>query len=109
MDSKIVAREYSSVTRCDLMEDGYWKAVTDTHDRVLYEGETEWRDEGVNAMAMDTNPQEAIKTAMNSVLSYIVQNVYQNGFSSLVEYRDYQKALEEKKAETNHGIEAKSL
>lgn len=99
MDKKIIAREYVSTTRCDLMEDGYWKAFNEVHDRVLYNGESEWIDEKVDAMAMDTDPQKAIQTAMTSTLNYIVQNVYQNGFSGLIDYRIYQKSLEQKKAE----------
>lgn len=98
MEKKIVSREYISSTKCDLMEDGAWKAVNEVYDRVLYDGETEWVEEMVDAMAMDDRPDEAIKVAMNSVLAYIVQNVYQNGFTSLVEYRNYKRALEEKKA-----------
>ena len=92
-DNKVIAREYTSVTKCELMEDGYWKAVSETHDRLLREG-MDWVDEKVDAMAMDMNPQEAIKVAMNSVLQYIVTNVYQNGFSSLVEYREYERSLQ---------------
>lgn len=103
MDKSVISREYVSTTRCDLMEDGYWKAVNEVHDRVLYEEETEWVDEMVNAMSMDTNPEEAIKTAMNSVLQFIIQNVYQNGFASLVDYRNYQKSLEEKRTEAVSG------
>lgn len=101
MDKKVIAKEYVSTTRCDLMEDGYWKAVNDVHDRVLYEGEIEWVDEKVDAMSMDTDPAKAIQTAMSSSLNYIIQNVYQNGFSSLIDYREYQRALEQKKNEAN--------
>jgi hypothetical protein len=97
MEKKIIAREYISTTRCDLLEDGGWKAVNQVHDRVLREGETEWVDEMIEAMSMDTSVDDAIKTAMNSVLAYIVQNVYQNGFQSLVEYREYKRKLEEGK------------
>jgi hypothetical protein len=109
MDSKIISREYVSTTRCDLMDDGYWKAVNTVHDRVLYEGDETWVDEAIECMSMDTDPTEAIKIAMNSVLQYLIQNVYQNGFSSLVEYRDFQKQLELKKAEANSDIETQSL
>lgn len=103
MDKKVIAREYVSITRTDLMEDGYWKAVNEIHDRVLYEGDAEWIDEVVNAMSIDENPQAAVKTAMNSSLRYLLQNVYQNGFNGLVEYREFQRQLESKKAEDKVG------
>lgn len=106
MDKKVISREHVSTTRCDLMEDGYWKAMTEVHDKILYEGETEWAVEMLNAMAMDTDPQEAIKVAMNSVLQYIIQNVYQNGFSSLVDYRRYQRDLENRKGDAAGVLEA---
>lgn len=109
MEKKVISREYSSVTKCDLMDDGYWKAYTETKDCVLYEGETEWVIEIVDAMSMDTDPSKAIQTAMNSVLQYIVQNVYQNGFKSLVEYRDYQRALESKKAEATSDLKTSGI
>jgi hypothetical protein len=94
---KIISREYISTTRCNLMDDGYWKATNEIADRVLYEGAEEWIDERVDAMAMDTNPKAAIKTSMESVLNYLVQNVYQNGFDGLIEYREFQNKLAEKK------------
>jgi hypothetical protein len=90
---KIISREYISTTRCNLMDDGYWKATNEIADRVLYEGAEEWIDERVDAMAMDTNPKAAIKTSMESVLNYLVQNVYQNGFDGLIEYREFQNKL----------------
>jgi hypothetical protein len=105
MDKNVISREYTSVTKCDRMDDGFWKAYTETKDAVLYEGETEWVVEIVDAMAMDSNPQKAIETAMNSVFNYIMQNVYQNGFKSLVDYREFQRSLESKKAEAKGGIE----
>jgi hypothetical protein len=96
-EKKIVGREYLSTTRCDLEEGGNWKAVNTIHDRVLYEGQTEWIDELVEAMSYDANCQQAIQTAMSSTLNYLIQNVYQNGFNGLVEYRAYQKQLEQRK------------
>lgn len=103
MDKKVIAREYISTTKCDLMEDGYWKATNEVADRVLYEGESEWLDERVDAMSMDTDPKRAIKIAMESVLNYLTQNIYQNGFDGLIEYREFQNRLEEKKAEAKVG------
>jgi hypothetical protein len=109
MDKKIVSREYSSVTKCDLMDDGYWKAYTETKDAALYEGETEWVIEAVDAMSMDTDPSEAIKVAMNSVLQYIVTNVYQNGFKSLVEYREFERMAIAKKAEATSDLKTQGI
>ena len=94
MDKKIVGREYLSSTLCELGEDGYWKVKSETHDRVLYEGDTEWVDEMVDAIGIDRDCQSAIQTAMGSTLNYLTQNVYQNGFNGLVEYRAYQRQLE---------------
>ena len=109
MDKKVIAREYISTTRCDLMEDGYWKATNEVADRVLFDGEDGWIDERVDAMAMDTNPKEAIKTSMESVLNYLMQNVYQNGFDGLIEYREFQNKLLEKKAEAKVDAKTESL
>lgn len=106
---KVIAREYTSVTKSELQDDGYWKAYTETKDAALYEGETEWVVEVVDAMAIDAEPSKAIQTAMNSVLQYIVTNVYQNGFKSLVEYREFERAFKQKEAEAKGGIEAKSI
>lgn len=94
MDKEIIGREYLSSTRVDLDNDGTWKAVNEIHDRVLYRGETEWVDEVINAMSIDTDSQTAIQTAMSSTLNYLVQSVYQNGFKGLVEYRAYQRELD---------------
>ncbi len=109
MDKKVIAREYISTTKCDLMEDGYWKSVNEVADRVLYEGSDEWIDERVDAMAMDTDPKKAIKTAMESVLNYLLQNVYNNGFDGLIEFREYRKSLEEKKVEAGRDTEVTSV
>jgi len=94
MDKKIVAREYISTTRCDAKDGGWWEAYNKVTDRVLYEGENEFLEETVEAKAMDTDSQNAIQTAMNSTLSYLIQNVYQNGFKGLIEYREFQRKLE---------------
>jgi hypothetical protein len=109
MDKKVISREYISTTRCDLMDDGYWKATNEVADRVLFEGEEEWLDERVDAMAMDSNPKSAIKTSMESVLNYLLQNVYNNGFDGLIEYREFQNKLAEKKEEANRDTEVTSL
>ncbi len=109
MDKKVIAREYISTTRCDLMEDGYWKAVNEIADRVLFDGEEEWLDERVDAMSIDTDPKQAIKTSMQSVLNYLMQNVYQNGFEGLIEYREFQNKLAEKKEEANRDTETSSV
>ena len=94
---KIIGREYLSSTKCSLDSDGVtWKAISEIRDRVLYEGETEWKEEAVEAMSLDTDTQKAIQTAMSSTLNYLVRNVYQNGFVGLVEYRTYQSELEAK-------------
>lgn len=97
MEKKIVGREYTSVTKCTLDGDEYWKAINEIHDKVLYEGEIEWVDEKIEAMSIDKDSQAAIQTAMSSTLNYLVQNVYQNGFNGLVEYREFQRALEDGK------------
>lgn len=99
-DKKIVGKETTSTTSCNLQPDGYWKVVSQIHDRVLYEGETEWIDEMVEAMSMDKDCETAIKTSMNSTLSYLLQNVYQNGFAGLVEYREYERKLNASKVES---------
>jgi hypothetical protein len=109
MDKKVISREYSSVTKCDLMDDSYWKAYTETKDAVLYEGETEWVMEIVDAMSMDTDPSKAIQTAMNSVLQYIVTNVYQNGFKSLVEFREFERTSASKKAEALSDLKTQGI
>ncbi len=96
MDKKIVGRHYYSSTNCMLAEDGYWKAVNEIHDRVLYEGETEWVEEKIEAMSFDSDIQTAIQTAMGSTLNYLVQNVYQQGFDGLVEYREFERAKNDK-------------
>jgi len=99
MDKKIVGRIALSSTKCELQEDGNWKAISEICDKVLYEGDTEWKEETVNAMSIDTDSQSAIQTAMGSTLNYLVQNVYNNGFNGLIEYREYQKQLEEGRKE----------
>jgi hypothetical protein len=109
MEQKVIAREYISNTRCDVQEDGTWKAFNEVKDRVLLEGATEWIEESVNAMAYDDAPEEAVKTAMNSVLAYIVQNVYQKGFRGLVDYRAYERQLEEGRKAKDVNTEAESI
>jgi len=95
MEKKIIGRIALSSTKCDLMEDNNWKAVSEIWDKILYEGETEWVEEKVDAMSIDSNAENAIQTAMGSTLNYLMQNVYQNGFKGLVEYKEYQKQLED--------------
>ncbi len=90
---KIIGRDYLSATKCTLESDGTWKAYSSITDRVLYEGETEWTEETVDAMSYDRDTQQAIQVAMSSTLQYLVQNVYQNGFNGLVEYRAYERKL----------------
>ena len=108
MDKNVISREYVSTTRCDFQEDGYWKAVNEVMDKALYEGETEWVVEKLSAMSIDTTPKAAIETAMKSVLQFLLENVYNNGFSDLIAYRDYEREFEAKKAEATNDIEAES-
>jgi len=93
MDKRIVGREYISSTKCHFEDDGTWKAINEIVDRVLYEGDTEWVEESVNAMSFDAACNTAIQTAMGSTLNYLLQNVYQNGFNGLVEYREYERSM----------------
>lgn len=95
MDKKIVGRHYYSSTICSLESDDYWKAVNEIHDRVLYEGETEWVEEKLEAMSIDKDIQTAIQTAMGSTLNFLVQTVYASGFNGLVEYRQFERGLED--------------
>jgi len=99
MEKKIVGRIALSSTKCDLMEDGNWKAISEIWDKVLYEGETEWIEEKVDAMSIDNNAENAIQTSMGSTLNYLMQNVYNNGFRGLVEYREYERNLLEGRKE----------
>jgi hypothetical protein len=92
-EKKIIGRIALSSTKCDLQEDGMWKAVSEIWDKVLYEGETEWTEEMVTAMSFDNDSQSAIQTAMGGTLNYLLQNVYNNGFKGLIEYRDYERKL----------------
>jgi hypothetical protein len=92
MEKKIVGREFFSSTKCLLDDEDFWKATNLITDRVLYEGETEWVEETVDAMSIDKNCQSAIQTAMSSTLTYLAQNVYQNGFNGLVEFREYERS-----------------
>lgn len=109
MEQKIISREYISITKCDLMDDGAWKATNTVYDRVLRDGETEWIEEKADAMAMDDKPDEAIKIAMNSVMRYLIENIYQNGFKSLVEYREYKRKFEEGKKASQNDSKAQSI
>lgn len=99
LEKKIVGRIALSNTKCDLQEDGTWKAVSEIWDKVKYEGNENWIEEKVDAMSYNDTPEEAIQTAMGSTLNYLMQTVYNNGFKGLVEYRDYQRLLEDKKKE----------
>lgn len=96
-DKKIVGRIYMSTTSTMLDEDGYWKAINSITDKVLYEGETEWVEEKIESMALDRDSTAAIQNSMNGSLSYLMQNVYQKGFNGLVEYRAFERRLNEPK------------
>lgn len=101
---KILAREYLSKTVCTLCNepDGTtsWKATSEIHDKVLYDG-MDWIDEVVEAVVFSPDSQEAIQQAMTITLQYLVDNVYKNGFNGLVEYREYQKRLDDGKIKSN--------
>lgn len=98
-DKRIVGREYLSVSRSILDDDGYWTAINEIHDKVLYQGETEWVDEKIESMSINRDPTEAIQTAMGSCLNYLLQNVYNSGFKGLVEFREYERQVEAAKQE----------
>jgi hypothetical protein len=97
MEKKIIGREYLSSTKCDLQEDGTWKAYNAIVDKVLYEGDAEWTEEKIDAISFNDDAQLAIQTAMTSSLNFLLENVYQNGFKGLVEYRAYERSLKEDK------------
>ncbi len=99
-EKKVVGRKSSSVTVCNLQEDGYWKVVSEIVDDVLFEGDKDWTSEKVEAMAIDKDCSAAIRTSMNSTLGFILDNVYKNGFPGLVEYRAYERQLNASKTES---------
>lgn len=99
-EKKVIGRKSASNTTCDLQEDGYWKVVSEIIDGVLYEGNEDWTTEKLEAMAIDKDCSAAIRTSMNSTLGFIIDNVYKNGFTGLVEYREYERQLNASKTES---------
>lgn len=95
-DRKVVGRKFSSTTVSELDDEGFWKVVATSTDSALYEGAEEWVTEQIESMSVDRNHAEAIQTAMSSVLSFLVENVYNKGFTGLVELREYERSLEKK-------------
>lgn len=97
MEKKIVGRESLSTTHCELEEDGTWKVLSEIGDAVLYDGESEWVSEKVDALVYNKDCQKAIEIAMNSTLGFLLDNVYKGGFKGLVEFREYERRLKEGK------------
>lgn len=93
MDKKVIGRENTSSTVCELQEDGFWKVTQIVIERVLYEGKDEWVEERVETMSIDRNIEAAMQTALASSLNFLFQNVYDNGYKSLVEYREDERKL----------------
>jgi|SRR5689334_13594371 len=94
MEKKMVKSIVTSVTTCDLEPDGNWKAINKIIHSAVFEGETEWVTESVDAMSIDSSPQSAIQTAMGSTLNYMFETVYNKGFKDLIAYREYERKLE---------------
>jgi len=101
MEDKIVARIYKSETSSVLQEDGYWKVVATTKDSAKYEGKEEWVEEVLEAMSIDTDYKKALETVTTSILSYIVDNIHNKGFTGLIEYREFERNFKKRKAEKN--------
>ena len=92
-DKKVISREFISSTLCELGEDDYWKTYSKIIEKALFEGDTEWVEESIDAVAYDSDVQRAIQTSMSSTLNFMLQTVYNNGFNSLLEYREYERNL----------------
>lgn len=95
VNDNIKAREFVSGTKCELDEDGYWKAVSTIVDKVLYKDATEWIEEKIESMSIDRDYNEAIKTAMGACVGFLSENIYAKGFSGLVEFREYERRLKD--------------
>jgi hypothetical protein len=93
-EKRKVAREFTTTTLCEIDSEGYWKSTSTMIDRARYEGDSEWVEEKLDAMSIDSDIQSAIQTSMASCLTYMNENVFKNGFTGLLEYREFQRSLE---------------
>jgi hypothetical protein len=100
-DIVIKAVSYSFVTEGVQDEDGTWKVVCTTTERMQRVDTGEWIEEKADAMVMHKELQPAIDIATKSVMKFMLENVYQAGFESLIDYYEYQRQKKELKADAN--------
>lgn len=87
---------FSTVTSSERLDDGTWKAITVTTERHEMDDGTV-KEEKVDAMCIDDDIARAVSTSSRSALSFILENVYKNGFEGLIDYHEFQRSKEENK------------
>lgn len=95
-DVDYVAVEYINTTVAEKTADNTWEVVSTVKERQkLPNGE--WVEEQSSAMCIDYDLRNAIEVATKSVLSFIIQEVYKNGYNGLIDYFANKRNEEDKK------------
>ena len=89
---------FSTETVAEMLPDGTWKAVTTVREKGKLVGTDEWIEEKVESMAMDDTVKDAVDVSTRSVLSFMIETVYQQGYVGLIEYFANERAKKEQEA-----------
>lgn len=101
-NNTLVGRGFGQQTTATRDIDGFWKIEVLMTEKVIYpDGSV--KEESIESMHVDRDFDVAHQVALHSALSELNELVYDRGFDSLIEGKEYERKLE---AENANGSKA---